>query len=135
MPISQTHELLVKEIETWILENYNSSIIRIQVDDSFSNSSSRPPNIGGHIPDIYADSINKTKLLIGEAKTPGDLDNQRTVDQLTSYIKFLNKNGGGIVIIATQWSHANRAKSIAKKIVKYHQIQNVTIVVLDQLSV
>lgn len=49
-----------------------------------------PPLIGGHRPDIIARCIAACRqLLIAEAKTDGDIDNQHTRSQIGTFVDYL----------------------------------------------
>ena len=52
----------------------------------------------GHKPDILVETVLQNKInnitLIGEAKTMGDIKNMHTFEQIKTYLRYLNEQGG-----------------------------------------
>lgn len=113
------------------IEDEFTSTFSISVDCSFATSYPHPPRISGHIPDVYAKKIIGQTVIIGEAKTPIDLESPRTKEQLTAFIKYLDKYQNSIIVLAARWSSINSAKSIVRSIFRRHQITNVTAHYID----
>ena len=135
MPISITHERLVSEVVKWIRSEFGTSDLVLYTDAVNGDSNSHPPNIDGFIPDVYGRILTEEYIIVGEAKTPGDLEREHTYMQLGSFIRHVAAHGGGILILATQWPNANCAKAIVRILKKKYETNLVTTKVLDQLSV
>lgn len=75
----------------------------IFADTSIYEATSRPPNIGGHVPDVYARINALQKTIIGEAKTRKDLENEHTMSQYRAYLSFCCANPETRLILAVPW--------------------------------
>jgi hypothetical protein len=57
---------------------------------SLSDSPNKPDQVGQHIPDLMAISPQNQKV-IGEVKTPNDIDKDHTKEQLNDYVRSGSK--------------------------------------------
>lgn len=135
MATSQTHQALVDEIVDWLRKEHGINKLRLTVDDTGPVGASKPKAIYGHVPDVYGKLTGSNYTIIGEAKTPRDLESPHTWSQLESFIRHLSVEGGGELILATQWSSASSAKAIVRRLCQTIKPTGVRAVVLDQLSV
>ena len=74
-----------------------------------------PPLIGGYRPDIIGRCARTcTDLLIAEAKTDRDIDNQHTLDQLCAFLDHLDTlpRGIGTFILTVDGHVADRARTV-----------------------
>lgn len=74
-----------------------------------------PPCIGNHRPDIFARcTTTYVDLVIAEAKTNGDIDNQHTWSQIEAFVGHLDsmKAGTGTFILAVNGQVASLARTI-----------------------
>lgn len=136
MPVSRSHEQLVQSIVRWIKEkDALDRDIALHVDNVLETTKyPYPPNINGHVPDVYAKETQGTGEMIGEAKTSKDLESPRTKIQLEAYVKYLKHQQDGILIIATPWVSVNSARGIVRSIVKRLSAQNIQTHFLNFLS-
>jgi hypothetical protein len=131
MGVSDLHVNLVQELANWVNLNCQASERALMLLDlPETRQGSNPPIIGGFIPDLY---IKSNRLVIGEAKTAGDLDRQHTRDQLTEYIKYLNQRQDSLLLIAVPWYCVPRAKSMVRNIVAKLDANKVSTVFLEKL--
>lgn len=131
MGVSDLHVTLVKELGNWVTLNCQASELAIMLLDlPETRQGSNPPAIRGFIPDLY---IKSDRLIIGEAKTAGDLDRPHTRDQLTEYIKHLNQKPGSLLLIAVPWYCVPRAKTMVRNILTKLEADKVSAVFLDKL--
>ena len=77
----------------------NSSV---SVDCVFITGYPYPPKIDGHILDVYAKTLVGESVVIGESKTPLDLESPRTKEQLTAFINYLDKRQKSVLVVATR---------------------------------
>lgn len=71
--------------------------------------SEAPPIIGGNRPDVFARDIGASLSIIGEAKTPEDIDNQHTFDQLESFFDYLRVQPKAEFWMGVPWLSAGTA--------------------------
>ncbi len=69
--------------------------IRIVTDFQNLPGDEVPPRVNEYQPDIYARSVSEGVLILGEAKTPHDIDSGRSRGQLAAFIKHLEQVGDG----------------------------------------
>jgi hypothetical protein len=75
----------------------------IIADNSVLADINRPPNIGGHIPDVYARVDLLRQIIIGEAKTRKDLENDHTMSQLQAFLAYCRGNPRARLVLAVPW--------------------------------
>jgi len=85
------HDELVSRLVEFVFEEWKESIVQMLVDHGITGAKSRPPKIGGYIPDLYARIANET-CIIGEAKTPKDFETDRSQEQIVSFLKYADEN-------------------------------------------
>lgn len=88
--------------------------ILLQTDLQIKPGESVPRLINGHRPDIYAYRKDGSFCLIGEAKTVAGLDNKHTYTQMVSFVRYLEDNYQGILILGVSGEKANRAKTLLR---------------------
>ena len=57
--------------------------------DSQDAERERPLRINGYLPDLYAEDVPRTFVIIGEAKTRSDLLTTRSRQQIDSFVRYL----------------------------------------------
>lgn len=72
----------------------------------------RPPYIGGFIPDVFAIDVPETVRIIAEAKTPIDLETQRSHRQITAFLRHLSSFPHGILLLTVPWPYTARAHNL-----------------------
>lgn len=109
MSQSESHKMLIAEI-------VNSLKIRFPArsfitDLQLNLGECRPPTINGYIPDVYAGVVYPSdSILIAEAKTDNDIENQRTIRQLKAFLEYLEIRKSGFFALSVSAFKANRAK-------------------------
>jgi hypothetical protein len=76
----------------------------------------RPPNIGGFQPDLFASDVPSTFRILGEAKTPYDLETDRSRRQLMAFFDHLALYPGSRLYLAVPFLTAPRARYILKSV-------------------
>jgi len=141
MAVSNEHEKLVQEILNWSRETYDCSLLSISYQCSLLHGSSPTPPINGFYPDVHITDLKNTFLLIGEAKTKGDLEQNHSKAQILGYLKYIDNfvqnhtDATCILVLATQWAMAGRAKGLLRGMIKREKLSLAKYHVLDQLSV
>ena len=116
MGVSRDHERLVNDIVHWIERNHGDKNYRLFVDRVDVLGASKPKKIGGYVPDVLCNLPAGGRAIIGEAKTPGDLEGRHTLLQLEAFMKHLAADGGGLLIVSTTWASSNSAKAILRRV-------------------
>ena len=87
MAESLFHLNLVNELVSWISATLlNGDIGLMLIDRPESGKKSKPPKIGGYIPDIFVTGSEKYTLIIGEAKTAKDLERNHSINQIREFL-------------------------------------------------
>ena len=76
----------------------------------------RPPTIGGFTPDVFASDVPSTFRVVGEAKTPSDLETERSRRQITAFLDHLTLYEGSTFYLAVPFFTAPRARFILKSV-------------------
>lgn len=90
-----------------------------------------PPAIGSYRPDLFARDISTQLVIIGEAKTANDIDNQHTFDQLASFFDFLLSQRQGELWMGVQWLNAGTAIRVCTHIRKKMSAEHIPVRVLS----
>jgi hypothetical protein len=86
---SDEHAVLVSRLTAFVRERHGAAgNLALFLDDQ-KVGRERPQRIGGHLPDLYAQDVPRTFLVIGEAKTQSDLITPRSRRQLASFVRYL----------------------------------------------
>lgn len=134
MSESASHKTLVNELKQWIITNREGDEEFFIWTDSAQNGASQAPiRIESFVPDVYAKSLSQAKQIIGEAKTPRDLDTKHTEKQLTAFLRYCSRNEGAFLVLAVPWDHVRYARSLVKYWKSLHQAENVKAVILEKL--
>ncbi len=131
---SANHIELVKKLTDWIILNFlEGDEGHIFVDAPDKNLQEKPPKIGKFIPDVYVNNISNNKIIVGEAKTAGDLENEHTKEQVAAFLSKCSEGKPGIFVFAVPWYLLGLAKSIIRRIQKKTLTQKVKVCVLEKL--
>ena len=135
MAVSRRHEELVHAIVDWLqTEHPHGGTLSISAESIFCEHLPNPPLINGFIPDVYAVGMLETRTIIGEAKTPRDLETQRSMAQFEAFLTHLSDCQNAQLVIATPWISVNSAKAIIRSIRRRRHIDGVGVVYLEPLS-
>lgn len=135
MSETSTHVFLVAKLLEWVEQNVTpKGDLCILVDSSSSPPESRPPTIGGKVPDVYVKSVGPDHLvLIGEAKTSQDVETEHTREQFRCYLDHLKWQPRSILLIAVPWHMARLAQSIVRRVQEEQNAEHVSVYVLEDL--
>lgn len=125
---------LVQAIVDWIESETKYSkemAILVSGPDSFGGCS--PPNIGGSIPDVFGRNGTLNHAIIGEAKTSGDIETQRSRKQFSEYLQYLASHERSLLIVAVPWHCTNQVRSLLRSIQRKTNTEQVQIKVLEKL--
>lgn len=94
-----------------------------------------PPVIGGSIPDVFIKHSDEFDCVVGEAKTPKDLERPHTKRQLLDYLGFCHAMPSSIFVFAVPWPYVTRAKNLVRLAVKSNRLFSARCVVLNDLMI
>lgn len=135
MPESETHQRLVQALAEWLTHEFcdgNRSLLL--VDEPSALACSRPPVIGGCVPDVYARARSTNPLLIGEAKPARDVETSRTRKQLQAFLTECGRQPNSVLAVAVPWEAERTMKSLLGALKRQMGLPNVSIVVLEKLG-
>jgi hypothetical protein len=124
---SFTHVKLVKELIDWVRREHDQVVVL--ADTSIFPVSDRPPRIGGYVPDLYARVALPTRLVLGEAKTRLDLENEHTAHQLVAFLNYCHLHPGAQFVMAVPWDMSRFAGNLLKRIAAERGFSKVPIAV------
>lgn len=111
--VSQAHEELVRMILKWLDQRGLGTDAQLFCDQVGVLGSAKPKKIGGFVPDVLCDFPSKNHTIIGDAKTPKDLESRHSRDQLEAFADHLAVHAkSGELVIATRFEWAACARSI-----------------------
>ena len=109
MSQSENHKMLIIDIVNSLEIRFPSRYFI--TDLQYNLGERRPPSINGYIPDVYAGVVEPNdSILIAEAKTDGDIENQHTIKQLKAFLEYLEARKSGFFALSVSGNKANRAK-------------------------
>ena len=128
---SLSHIQLVKGMAEWIVRSYcDVEMGHILLDSPEASSLTRPPKIYNFIPDLYVPNTTRKFIIIGEAKTANDLENDHTEEQIGAFLRKCSEFEGAHFVFAVPWHKTRLAKSIIKYIqAKIGLTKHVTIII------
>lgn len=122
-------DLLVRYAE-WRLRDH--AAVALFADRPSAPRSSKPPPLGGYVPDVLAVDVPTTTRLIGEAKTAIDLEAPHTVLQLKAFLEHLRLLGG-VFVLAVPWQAGGAGRRLVAEVCKATGAGGVEVVILDGL--
>jgi hypothetical protein len=135
MSESAAHQSLVRSLVAWVTQTRGAgSIGCVYIDCPESNSYSKPPTIGGFIPDLYYEPPGEIQPIIGEAKTAKDLESRHTLSQFAAFLLHCENCGSGVLVVAVPWHLTRLARSILRELIQRKGWHKAKILVLEQLE-
>jgi len=111
--------------------------MRVTTDLSVCPGDPVPPQIGNFRPDIIArEPPPSPNLVIAEAKTDGDVDNQHTRDQIDAFVQHIEAmpSGNGMFVLAVSGRVADGARSLLRFACRDRVSRRVQIKLFDGLD-
>lgn len=106
------HQRLVERIVNAVVGALNGSEEMLCLVDGTVDSDGIPHLIGGFRPDVYA--TDTSIVIVGEAKTPRDLESPRTKHQLRAFLKYVEAHTSRHLVLAVHWTNVATAKSVLR---------------------
>jgi len=135
MPESSTHVRLVSVLVSWIAAEYfRGERGSILVDAPENLARAKPPGIAGYMPDVFGQCLPGGGVVIGEAKTAGDLENLHTREQLGAFLRYCVARPGSVFVFAVPWHMTRYARCLIEIVRRTCVCEDVTTIVLEQLE-
>ena len=137
MSQSDAHSRLLYNVAVALQQRYPVSSILLDYQQRPGDPV--PPILLGHRPDVYATTSNKGPLLIGEVKTDGEFtryggfSSTRTLNQVTSFISYLEESGKGVFALSVSGRRADRAKTLLRFLREEMHAVHTVVAVYDSL--
>lgn len=134
MAESTIHIDLVERLLEWTRDNHSYTPDAIFfVDLPSIPGSDKPPVIGGYNPDLYCKQNRGEYVVIGEAKSAGDIETRHSRDQLMAYLSHLKQYSNGVLVIAVPWHAVGQARSLIRMLQRITDTRNVRTEFIEKL--
>ena len=134
MSESASHVLLVEALANWVArECSDGSRTMICLDSASPLAVNRPPVVDGHVPDLYLDYCDLYDVVVGEAKTAGDLETGRSERQLCAFLAYCATKERPLFLLAVPWHCVPTARGFLRYLKKRTGTEAVRTVVLEHL--
>jgi hypothetical protein len=114
MAESDLHRRFVAILYKWIVQTYlfgdEGSVF---IDDGTPGR--RPPDIAGHVPDVYVPPSGTRGMIVGEAETAKSLERGNTLLQIRTFMSACEVYEGSVLVIAVPWDRARLATAILRQ--------------------
>lgn len=135
MAESEYHIRLVEALAGWISGEFlKGDTGCLFVDSPSSPAECKPPNINGFIPDVYIPYDFAKVLVIGEAKTSGDLETSHTQKQIEVFLTKCAYYEGSTFVLAVPWDMVRLAVATVNEVKALVGAVRVRTVVLEKLA-
>jgi hypothetical protein len=136
MAESAQHIELVDLIIDWVRNEYSSNPAMLLFHDKpGAPKDQKPYRINGFVPDVYAVDAPTTTTIIGEAKTPSDLETKHTISQIKGFLNLLVYREKPVFVISTPLNAMPSAKRLLMDVLESLPANNLQVIMLDELSV
>ena len=134
MPESSLHMSLVNKLHNWTIENYHD-YLPAWIDSPKFRKSMSQISINNYVTDFYARKKNlSNQVILGEAKTPADLDNRHSEEQISSFLKHSSLYQDSIFLLAIPWDYAACARNFLRYLKHINRLDNVQSLVVDLIE-
>ena len=115
---SLIHVRLVERLIMYVRERHCPPRGLLLLADHHSFSTNRPLRIGGFLPDLFASDLPVTFEVLGEAKTPSDLETRRSARQITAFLDHLAVRPRSTFYLSVPPFAKGRARSVLDQLIR-----------------
>lgn len=126
---SAQHVSLVERLIAAVEKRHNTPQGIVVFADHHKFGKNQPPTIGGYKPDLFAQDLPETFRVIGEAKTPNDFRDERSLRQIKAFLDHLALYANSTFYLAVPWFLKGRANYVVRDL-SSPEHQSVKILVL-----
>lgn len=112
---STTHAMLVRRLAEIVRERHDAPGLVVLAEHA-TFGKDRPFPVLGFVPDVTAADLQSSFHVIGEAKTPKDLETDRSLRQMTAFVSHIALLPGSCFYLAVPWGHEARAQLVLDQI-------------------
>ena len=128
---SDEHALLVAHLAEFVRREHGcEGNLALYFDDQMRGRE-RPQRIGNHLPDLYAEDVPRTFVVIGEAKTHLDLTTPRSHRQLRTFVRHLSHYEAAFFYLAVPTLAKPAAMTLVRELGCLHQSVKMRILTTD----
>lgn len=124
MAEGELHRQLVRMLSEHVAEAMSGALTSF-IDGGRFDRAGIPPLLDGHRPDVYALERATRRIIIGEAKTPDDIDNEHTRRQLAVYLRHVSCDPCGEIWMAVPMTSAGVAHRVCRAVRQQAGLQHV----------
>ena len=118
---SDEHALLVARLTDFVKKEHGcGGNLAVYFDDQMRGRE-RPQRIGNYLPDLYAEDVPRTFVVIGEAKTQLDLVSYRSRRQLGTFLRYLALYEAAFFYLAVPTLAIPVAKTLVRELGCLHE--------------
>jgi len=129
---SETHVRLVEATAAEIVRRHSHLYSLTVLVDLPKSGRNRPGPIGGYVPDVFALDAPETCRIVGEAKTPLDLETKHSRHQLRAFLCHLSHFSNGCFYLSVPHFYRVRAQCLLEDDAR---VAGATIVTLHVLGI
>lgn len=135
MPESEEHSNLVVMLHCYISNRFcEGQPERVLTDTVSRQSPNRPPPIEGYVPDAYVMLDEQGRVVIGEAKSMGDLENSHTEAQVAAFLRRCGMVEGSVFVLAVPWPIERLAGALLRNFRVREGLPHVETFVLSEMN-
>ncbi len=128
---SNEHAFLVTHLTNFVAKQHGcGGNLALYFDDQMYGRE-RPQRIGNYLPDLYAEDVPRTFVVIGEAKTHLDLISARSRRQLGTFLRYLALYDAAFFYLAVPTLAKPAAMTLVRELGCQHKGVNVQILTTD----
>jgi hypothetical protein len=130
---SALHLQMVRQIVREVAARHGDLYSLVILADLTDYGRNKPMRVGGYVPDVFAIDAPETCRIIGEAKTPGDFETERSQRQVSAFLSHLATAPRAYFYLAVPWVYASRAGALLNDLINASGAQAVTTSILRGL--
>ena len=115
---SLVHIRLVEHLIVHVRERHKPPRGLLLLADHRDFGLDRPPSVGGYLPDLFASDLPATFEVIGEAKTPIDLETERSARQIRAFLDHLAVRRGSTFYLSVPPFTKARAQAVLGRLIR-----------------
>lgn len=127
---SDEHALLVARLTDFVKQEHGCGRnLAVYLDDRMRGRE-RPQRIGNYLPDLYAEDVPRTFVVIGEAKTHLDLVSARSRHQLQTFLQYISLYDTAFFYLAVPMFAKPTATTLVRELACLHESVKMQILAL-----
>lgn len=121
---------MIYAMHCYVCKNFPDLDVLVDIQDQPGQGI--PDQIGKFRPDLYAQSRDGGRIVVGEAKSAQDLSSARSFRQIECFLAYCGKRSDAIFMLAVPYQAEASAKTIIHLICREHGIVSDDILLYDE---